>query len=494
MTLKRSALQRHSIYDKNRHLIVNIEPRLIFHVDDIGYEMINYLKNKSTITIYNLVSEYEGKWGREEIESVVKEMLAFKIIYEPEKPPKKIDWTKRFKMTPPDFYPRNVCLNVTHKCNLGCKYCYGDGGSFGSPGEDMSLDVGIKVVDWLVNNIKTIGAKSGELIFFGGEPLLNFKLIPSLAHYALDEAVKNNIKISFAMTTNGTLITEEISKELVELGINPMISIDGPPEIQNYQRPYADGRPSYDDCIKGAKVFMKTAKRRISARATYASFDLVKIAGSLYKEGFRNVFLSGCSGPFGDHLRNKEGVEATLKGFEELYIKYSELLNSKDYPALPYNNVLIKILKSISTGDIAPWPCGAGRSYVGISPNGSIYTCHRFVGNEEFYMGNVITGELKKDLYRKIIENAGARKGKCEKCWVRFYCPGGCFQHNYAHTGNMFISSESECELTKRLTEIGIKFFFHFYKNNPELLKKICEEKPPVEHENEMPVTNKAKA
>ncbi len=478
----------HIIDDEECHLIVNLDLRFIFAADSCGYEVVNYLSDKKQTTLKVVFEKFQDKYNRETLLSVLKEMLAVKLIYVGL--PIEIDWDKRKKMTPPDFYPRNICLNITHKCNLACKYCYGDEGSFGSPNEDMTLEVAFKTVDWLIDNVKKIGAKNGELVFFGGEPLLNFKIIEPVVIYAREKAKENNVHISFTMTTNGTLMTEEIAKTLVKLDVGVMVSVDGPPDIQNEQRPYKNGGCSYDDCINGAKIFMNTAKRRISARATFVNTDLAYISNSLYKDGFRNVYLSSCSGPYGDSLRTGEGVQNVIKGFTELYGKYAETLK-KSYPkSLPYNNVFVKAIKSLSNGEIIPWPCGAGRSYVGVSPSSSIYLCHRFVGNEEFYMGNVITGEIQKDLYNQVIENAGARKGKCSKCWARFYCAGGCFQHNYAHTVNIFQNSAEECEMNRRMIELGIKFYHRLFRENKELLQAICEEKPPVEHENEISRTD----
>ena len=111
----------------------------------------------------------------------------------------------------------------------------------------MTLDTAKKAVDFMVNNFKKAkelgyGQKEINLTYFGGEPTLCWDsiIVP------LTEYIKNNYKDIFNlnMTTNGTLLNEERINFLKDNNIHLLLSCDGPPEVQDYNRPTRDGGKS----------------------------------------------------------------------------------------------------------------------------------------------------------------------------------------------------------------------------------------------------------
>ncbi|MBQ7723224.1 MAG: 4Fe-4S cluster-binding domain-containing protein, partial [Selenomonadaceae bacterium] len=85
---------------------------------------------------------------------------------------------------PPTFATRGVvkslCLMVAQDCNLRCKYCFGDGGTFGHRAV-MSEEVGLAAVDFIIKNSGI--RKHCEIDFFGGEPLINFRTVKAVTEY-----------------------------------------------------------------------------------------------------------------------------------------------------------------------------------------------------------------------------------------------------------------------------------------------------------------------
>jgi sulfatase maturation enzyme AslB (radical SAM superfamily) len=90
-----------------------------------------------------------------------------------------------------------IALNVAETCNLRCNYCYAGDGNYG---EDtmMPNDTAFKAVDFLLAQTDKL-----HIVFFGGEPLLNFKLVKSVVDYCKTKVGKT---FSYAMTTNGVLL------------------------------------------------------------------------------------------------------------------------------------------------------------------------------------------------------------------------------------------------------------------------------------------------
>ena len=104
---------------------------------------------------------------------------------------------------------KTLILHLTDACNLNCRYCYHTEGDLKQGKKKiMGEDVACRAVDFLLNHAGEL--EEVVLVFFGGEPLLNFRVIPTVVDYACQKAYAKAKKINFAITTNGTLLTEEI--------------------------------------------------------------------------------------------------------------------------------------------------------------------------------------------------------------------------------------------------------------------------------------------
>ena len=104
------------------------------------------------------------------------------------------------------FAPTGLTLMVSQECNLKCKYCYGDGGEYCNRGK-MDFSTAKKAINYL---IKIAPTNKIGICFFGGEPLMNLKLIKDVLNYTKELKKTINKQFHFSMTTNGTLVTQEI--------------------------------------------------------------------------------------------------------------------------------------------------------------------------------------------------------------------------------------------------------------------------------------------
>ncbi|MFV0342360.1 MAG: SPASM domain-containing protein, partial [Anaerocolumna sp.] len=100
--------------------------------------------------------------------------------------------------------------------------------------------------------------------------------------------------------------------------------------------------------------------------------------------------------------------------------------------------------------------CGSGTEYLAVTPWGDFYPCHQFVGQEEFLMGNVDEGILKKDICDEFKQCNVYAKDKCKKCFAKFYCSGGCAANSYNFNGNIKDVYEIGCELQRKRVECAI--------------------------------------
>ena len=364
----------------------------------------------------------------------------------------------------------SIALLVAQECNMSCIYCYGQGGGYGGGGM-MSEETAFKAVDWLMENSKK--AERVNVSFFGGEPLLNFTLIQKVVEYAKDAAHGKGKKVTFSITTNATLFTDEIISFMSREKIYPLVSFDGTLETQNRQRPFKGGRGSYETVRANIRKLLEVYPRLAARAIVYGDANPLAI-----EAGMREVGLTSCSVGLSSPviLARQDGdtfpggaAENTVGPMIELSKKEKDdlLLAVKDRRVI--ENSIAALTHMLISGKKLYFGCGVGKAMVGISVAGEIYPCHRFVGQEELKMGNVESYRVKglNEYYRAVVCSIPG----CQFCWARYFCGGGCFYHNKAYTGDMHLPVSSFCEIKKAALEIAISAYFKMDEGDREFLK-----------------------
>lgn len=370
----------------------------------------------------------------------------------------------------------SIALLVAQECNMSCVYCYGQGGGYGEGGM-MSEETAFKAVDWLMKNSKK--TEQVNVSFFGGEPLLNFPLIRKVVAYAKNTAREKGKRVTFGITTNATLLTDEIISFLSTEKINPLVSFDGPPEVQNRQRPFKDGSGSYDTVRANIRK-LREAYPRLAARAiAYGDADPLAI-----ETGMREVGLTSCSvGPSSPVILGMpKGTTPPAGGAERangpmiaLRRKEGEHLLRAVQDRRVEDNGIAGLLHTLVSRKKRYYGCGVGKGMAGISVSGEIYPCHRFVGLEDVKMGHIDIDrpEGLNGYHRAAVLNIPG----CRSCWARYFCGGGCFYHNKAQTGEMHRPGSSFCEEMKATVEIAISVCLQMDEGDREFLKTAYDDR-----------------
>lgn len=357
----------------------------------------------------------------------------------------------------------NLIMMVEQGCNLNCTYCYGGGGEYNNRGK-MSFEVAKDTVDFLLNNC---GNRDRVYIaFFGGEPLLNIEVIKKIVEYTEKLQEETGIYIGKSMTTNGTLLTEEVVEYCLEKKIGIKISIDGPKEIHDKYRVYKDGRGSYEDIIKNTSKLRNEGL--VSARATITPFCLDRgyIENALEEDGFVNV-----GSALAMELLRDEDFLRIYKSYTDGLEQIKLLIKQKKYEEIKKKHIrswgyLFLIHKSA----MAEFNCGTGRNMYAVDINGNLYPCQRFVGNTEYTLGNIYNGVSgRKEFLNKININSHYRK-KCNKCWIRNLCLGQCVHTALVKTGKVYEQSEIVCTLEKALYEDAICFYSQLQESEKAII------------------------
>lgn len=361
----------------------------------------------------------------------------------------------------PEFSVTNIALFLAQECNMRCVYCYGDAGTFGGEGL-MDEATALRAVDWLV-------AHSGKaprisIGFFGGEPLLNLPLMRVVVAYAKQQAAKAGKTIGFSITTNASLLTDANIAFLREERIDPLISFDGPPEIQNRQRPFKDGRGSHDTVTANIAKLQQSCPH-LTARATLCDgVDPLQIKKELQRLGFASYLITRVSPPIGQGPGQDapgktlaEDLPAPMLAFnrqeaEELLVAIRERALKKG--SLP---MVLGSMDVLLTGVKQHHGCGIGKTMAGVTVSGDVYPCHRFAGLTEKRQGNISAYDPREpnDYHLAFVDNLP----ECRGCWARYHCGGGCFYHNMALTGDMRRPDPAACRERRASFESLIHVF-----------------------------------
>lgn len=351
-----------------------------------------------------------------------------------EQPDKAEKIFEKFGLTVPDYITdepvenipvRSLSLAVAQKCNLGCTYCYAQEGNFGSKNKDMSAEVAAASVDLLFSEMSE--GETVNLAFLGGEPLTNRELLRRCTLQAADLANEKNAKINFSITTNGTLVTPEDGEFFERYGFAVTVSLDGIGEVHNRLRSYKSGKESYDRILENIRPLLEIQRSmQVSARVTVTPDNLFlrESLNEFLALGFHSVgFSPMLASPTGRGEMNAKQLDAMLEQMISCGEEFERRIAAGERFA--FLN-MVNALREIHKGTHRPYPCGAGGGYLGVSADGGLYACHRFVEDEDGAMGEVWNGVDRTKQNRWLAERHVHLQEPCRSCWARYQCGGGC--------------------------------------------------------------------
>ena len=348
-----------------------------------------------------------------------------------------------------------LCLHVAHTCNLNCSYCFASQGKYHGDRALMSLDVGKRALDFLIENSGT--RRNLEVDFFGGEPLMNWDVVKQLVGYARKREKETGKNFRFTLTTNGMLIDDDVIDFSNREMSNVVLSLDGRKEIHDRLRVDYAGNGSYDRIVP---KFQEFVKRRgdgdyyMRGTFTHANPDFLNDIKVMLDLGFDKLSMEPVVCAPGDEAAL---TEQDLPVVFEQYEKLAELMLEREKDGKPFTfyHYMIDltggpcIYKRISG-------CGSGTEYMAVTPWGDLYPCHQFVGEEKYKLGDIWNGVTAKDVQDEFACCNVYTRPDCADCWAKLYCSGGCAANAYHSTGSVNGVYKYGCELFKKRMECAI--------------------------------------
>lgn len=361
------------------------------------------------------------------------------------------------RFDPEEFPMSTMVLEVAQDCNLRCTYCYAEGGSYGGQARLLDSETAREAARYLVRESGDL--KDLTLVLFGGEPLLNMPAIKAAVLEAEKMASAAGKRLLVSLTTNGTLLDADIVSFFRDHRVVVSVSLDGPPDLHDANRPYASGKGSYSKILSRVRGLLENHTAAVAARVTLTPDQWSRceeVFDHLMTLGFHEVGIAPASPISKDLLPDLEQEEVLLQSFAAMARRFSSV--AREGRILPFAN-LIELLGRLHMGQTKAVACGAGYGYLAVDAAGEFYLCHRLAGEKGFEVGNLETGADPEKIRSCLGHVTAGKDEMCEKCWARTLCSGGCHYENHLRENALGIPPGSSCNFILRWLQIGIELY-----------------------------------
>ncbi len=439
-------------YTKNGlNFLLDVNSGAVHLLDGLCYEVSGLIDEDMKPECPDEIVKALPKYNASEIREAYAELLELKnngLLFS------KDDYIDVSKYIPSGAPVKAICLHVAHDCNLRCGYCFASTGDFGKGRKLMPPEIARKAIDFVV--LKSGKRRNIEVDFFGGEPLMAWDTVVKTVEYARSLEDKHNKKFRFTITTNGLLLDKDKQDYINKNMDNVVLSLDGRKEINDAFRKTAGGSGSYDVIVPRFQELVKNRSGDYYARGTFTAknLDFAEDVTHIADLGFKSLSVEPVTTEPG---REYGLTKAHLPKIEAEYDRLTEIMEQRRKEGMPFT--FFHFMVDLDQGPCVVKRlrgCGAGYEYVAVTPDGDIYPCHQFAGKDEFLQGNVLDGSFNMDIAKKFAAMNIYSRPKCQKCWARFYCSGGCSAANYNVNHDLQDSYDLGCDMERKRLECAI--------------------------------------
>ncbi|MFA7281933.1 MAG: quinohemoprotein amine dehydrogenase maturation protein [Sterolibacterium sp.] len=464
----------HDVAVGDRRVLFHLPTSSLFELDRVGGEVLDFVKAHHAFSEADVRDWILAKEARSEaltpaqVAEVLHDFQSIDILRtSPDQDPEPRVKVREFPLS-------SLVISVSTGCNLSCSYCYKEDLDKPSKSRKMDFDTASQGIELLLRE----GASRDQLnvVFLGGEPLTNLPLIKQVVDYAERRCAEEGKRVDFTMTTNATLLTEDIVGYLDQHRFGISISMDGPQALHDRRRITIGGKGTYATVAAKAKMLIgRYRSRPVGARVTLSagSTDVVGIYRHLKNDiGFFEVGFAPVTTSEDDALNlSPEELRTVFEGLKTLGREYLEAALQNHN--LGFSN-MHQLMSDLYEGRKKSLPCGAGVGLLALDSKGDLNLCHRFTGSSLPTFGNVVDG-IAKDSLGEFLEAAADLTGKpCATCRIRKLCAGGCYHESYARYTDPLSPTYLYCDFMREWVDFGMTVYVELLdKNSPFLMQHI---------------------
>lgn len=259
-----NSLLIHRMHLDDHYVVLDVNSGAVHIIDKMIYDILGFYDGNNP---EETKAHFKGKYADSDVEEVLaelKELQEAGLLFSPD-------------FSVPDTFAeepilKSLCLHVAHDCNLRCGYCFADTGDFGGHRALMSKEVAQKAIEFAIKGSKK--RHNLELDLFGGEPLMNMPVVKFIVDYVRKREKETGKNIKLTLTTNGTLLTDEIVTYLNDNRVMLVLSLDGSKKTHDHMRPYPEHLGSFDKAVEGFKKVIESRRgRNYYLRGTYTHYN-----------------------------------------------------------------------------------------------------------------------------------------------------------------------------------------------------------------------------
>ncbi len=454
----------HRFDEGDKKLMLVVENAAFAELDPPAVLLAELLAGKDKVRRASLLEALTAQFGATEAEATLFAFEQLEVLV-PLDAPRALTDAQPLPLTPLG----SLVLHVSHDCNMRCGYCYADYGRYGSDPGYMEPAMAVRHAERFFDQLAE--QQKVHVTFFGGEPLMNLPVVFAAHAYIKERAIRENRKVSFGITTNGTLLTEELATFFKQERFTVTISIDGPPDVNDRLRPLQDGKKSYEVIVERVRASGIEAHARVTL--TRKCTDIARIVRHLVDAGFKDVGVSPVATGNDKFDLGPDDLKKVAVGMKDLADEF--VAWAKQGKVFPFSNIRT-VVEQVAAGDPRAVPCGAGTKLVAADNKGDLYACHRLVGQDQFKIGNVETGFDSEARWNLLQSFHPRTRTPCQSCWARYMCGGGCHHIAWLHSDKQVAPwqiGESFCDFLRDWYRLGLHTYARLADEAPDVLARL---------------------
>jgi uncharacterized protein len=303
-------------------------------------------------------------------------------------------------------------------CNLACRYCI----ARDLRRTKMSAELAHRAVEMFI--FLAEGAKSIEITFTGGEPLIQFSLIKALASHIDRAARRANMESRLVVKTNGTILNLEIISFLRRSRARVVVSIDGSPDVHDQYRRSSRGEGTYEVVARNIRLMLENAVDCTASLTVHPQWSdsVLSNVQHLHTLGLRSIDVGPAYGTVDWDERQAEALARSLTAVasymhrvnrKAIQLEVGPLYRESEHVAGQLRNC---------------WGCRAASSNIAILPDGRVTGCSALAmlvpAFPELVIGSVSKGLDPRAVARvcKLAQAGSDRRSACRSCLAKTNC------------------------------------------------------------------------
>ncbi|MBW2087218.1 MAG: SPASM domain-containing protein, partial [Deltaproteobacteria bacterium] len=432
----------------------------------------------------NLFKSLKRKYG-DACQDLVSEIRSFQNGTHPDLAiePKQQGFTQRMK-------PHTFNVYLSQSCNLSCRYCFNQGGTFGNAASTMSVETARDLLAFFSKIVHSGTHEKISVNFFGGEPLLAPRAVYFLAR-GLQDLNHHNLKTSIhlMLSTNGTIYNKKIFDVFAERPdvCTVVISLDAFKDVHDRNRPFANPKKgsSYDTVLKNLKrMIREKVPNSVTCIVPYP-YDFIGASERLHDFGVEYIELKELNHHIYGCKVLPEVFDRDFQLWRENYIAYCDyhidyLKGEHPVKHVDRFGVFRDYANKLGNHDQAKTTlaCSVADSKIGVSAAGKLIPCEAFIEHAQFELGDVKKGfdEAKFTAFEAWLLTHGQHRlddDQCRNCYAKLICGGGCYAESIDKSGELHPVNGPSCRYIRETVKIDLYYISQMKRHNPEVFSKI---------------------